>query len=684
MSLNRLPNELIYIIANHLDYVSNVNALARTSRRFCYLLNDTLYGKNAWSIAGPALQWAAERGDVSKASQLLEHGAHPDLLTDEEVDGLQALAMLDERYAPKDFEKRPPLSTAALHGHLDVVNLLLEKGADPERHDLSTKWTPINWAIEGGHESVVQVLLDHGAKVTITSVNLAIDKQNVELVRLLLEANPSLLNSESSYRTTLMTKAAEKKGNLGMLRFLVNQGLDPTLTDGLQFSPLNQAACCGDLDMIQYLLTQGFTIESLTQSLDGMRLWPIQWAAIAGHANVVEFCLSVINLKRDDYVSYIRLLASAAAVGLEDEVQELINRGGFHGTKLDGTTLPVHACFHPLDISIQRGQTGVVRILLDHGADPTLGDQGRRNTPLFVAIKRGHFDVVRLLLDRGADIHKIEEYQDESLLAHAQPYPAIFKLLLERGANIHHSAWNPGDLSIPMIAAMEGGNMAQVNMLRERGVQLEPENSPHAKDSLIRAVQGGLPMMRLWAERYQLPSGGRLEAEITNAAFHLAVAHGNHEVVQYFFELGYRLTLDDHDQLRITINRMKSLATFPETLEVLMKNGLDLRRLGGCWIAISNNNEDKMRVLRFLLDKGMDPLPASTWGHEMLRWSIHCHLESLFVPVLLQAITSKCVPVEEIHKNLRYVESNFSLRQSPVALRLWRNFYWLSRYPVPV
>ncbi|KAJ5281594.1 hypothetical protein N7478_006966 [Penicillium angulare] len=683
MSLNRLPNELIYIIANNLDYVSNLNALAQTSRRFCHLLNDTLYGKNSWSIAGPALQWAAERGDVAKASRLLEHGAHPDLLTDEEVDGLQALAMLDERYAPKEFEKRPPLSTAALHGHLAVVNLLLEKGADPERHDLSTKWTPINWAIEGGHASVVQVLLVHGAKVTISSVNLAMEKGNVELVKILLEANPKLLQSESSYRTTLLTKAAEKKGNLEMLRFLVNQGLDPTLTDGLQFSPLCQAACSGDLDMVQYLLTQGFTTENLAQSLDGMRLWPVQWAAIAGHKNVVEFSLSVVNLKRSDYVSYLRILASAAAVGLEDTVQELISTGGFSGAKLDGITLPVHACFHPLDIAIQRGQTGVVRILLNNGADPTLGEHGRRNTPLFVAIKRGHLDVVRLLLDRGADLHRVEEYQDESLLAHAQPFPAIFKLLLDRGANVHHSAWNPGDLSIPMIAAMEGGNMAQVNMLRERGVQLEPQNSPHAKDSLLRAVQGGLPMMKLWAERYELPHGGRLEAEITNAAFHLAVSHGNHEVVEYFFELGYRLTMEDHNQLRITINRMKSLETFPETLEVLMNHGLELGRLSGCWIAMSDNTDDKLRVLRFLLDKGMDPLPASHWGHEILRWSIHCHMETFFVPVLLEAITAKGATVEEIHRNLLRVDADFSLRQSPVAVRLWRNFYWRSRYPVP-
>lgn len=684
MSLNALPNELIYLIAEHLEYVSNVNALAQTSRRFCYLLNETLYGKHPWSIAGPALQWAAERGDATKARQLLEHGAHPDLLTDAEVDGLQALAVLDERYAPKDFEKRPPLSTAALHGHLDVVNLLLEKGADPERRDLSTKWTPINWAIEGGHESVVEALLAHGANVTVGSITLAIEKRRVGLARLLLAAKPELLHSEPSPRTTLLTKAAEEKGNLEMVRFLVEQGLNPTASDRLQFSPLSQAACCGDLDVIQYLLCQGFTPDSLTQSLDGMRLWPIQWAAIAGHTDVVKFCLSCIDPKGKDYVSYLRLLASAASVGLEDAVKELIQVGGYGNVQLNGKSLPIHACFHPLDIAVQRGHTGVVRILLDHGADATLGDQGRRNTPLFVAIKRGHLDVVRLLLDRGADINKVEQYQDESLLAHAQPFPEIFQLLLERGANAHHSAWNPNELSIPMMAAVEGGNMTQVNMLRKHGVQLEPGNSPYATDSLLRAVQGGLPMMKLWAERYQLPRGGRLQADTTSAAFHLAVSQGNHEVVQYFFELGYTLTADDRGQLRSTMSRMKNLDTFPELLEIFIAQGLDIESLGGSWIAISDDNKAKLRVLNYLLSKGMNPLPNSEWGYDIIRWAIQCHLEQIILPVLLEAVNVQGVPLEEIQKNLYRVEVDFSLRRSSTVVRLWRNFYWRNRYPVPV
>ncbi|KAF6821869.1 rolling pebbles-like protein [Colletotrichum musicola] len=58
----------------------------------------------------------------------------------------------------------------------------------------------------------------------------------------------------------------------------------------------------------------------------------------------------------------------------------------------------------------RRGHCGIVRLLLDHGADADGGTIGE--TPLFAAASGGHLDVVRLLLDRGAVVDASNMFRD--------------------------------------------------------------------------------------------------------------------------------------------------------------------------------------------------------------------------------------------------------------------------------
>jgi hypothetical protein len=58
-----------------------------------------------------------------------------------------------------------PPSWAAEKGREEVVELLLEKGADMESEDASGQ-TPLWWAAKYGHEAVVRLLLEKGATWT--------------------------------------------------------------------------------------------------------------------------------------------------------------------------------------------------------------------------------------------------------------------------------------------------------------------------------------------------------------------------------------------------------------------------------------------------------------------------------------------------------------------------------------
>jgi ankyrin repeat protein len=59
---------------------------------------------------------------------------------------------------------------ASNHGHVDVVKLLLEKGADMTVRNREG-WTPLHSASNSGHIDVVKLLLEKDADVTVANEN---------------------------------------------------------------------------------------------------------------------------------------------------------------------------------------------------------------------------------------------------------------------------------------------------------------------------------------------------------------------------------------------------------------------------------------------------------------------------------------------------------------------------------
>lgn len=80
---------------------------------------------------------AAHDGNAEKARLLLEHGAD--------------MNVVDEEY------RSTPLGLAARAGHVDLVELLVESGADPTA--AGAPWsTPLAWARRRGHQEIVAFL----------------------------------------------------------------------------------------------------------------------------------------------------------------------------------------------------------------------------------------------------------------------------------------------------------------------------------------------------------------------------------------------------------------------------------------------------------------------------------------------------------------------------------------------
>ncbi|XP_019637301.1 PREDICTED: uncharacterized protein LOC109479753, partial [Branchiostoma belcheri] len=89
-----------------------------------------------------------------------------------------------------------------------------------------------------------------------------------------------------------------------------------------------------------------------------------------------------------------------------------------------------------LHVASKNGQTGVVKLLIQHGADLTVRSKGDR-TALHVASGNGQAEVVKLLIQHGADVEARDEGDRTALhVASRNGQAGVVKLLIQHGADV--------------------------------------------------------------------------------------------------------------------------------------------------------------------------------------------------------------------------------------------------------
>ncbi|XP_044570823.1 protein TANC2 isoform X5 [Drosophila ananassae] len=183
------------------------------------------------------------------------------------------------------------LTAAARHGCVDVVGILLSRGAQIDarnRQGYSALWL----AVKEGHWSVVEQLLQRGAlldeplgQARKTPLMIAAEEGHLELLELLLARGASLEAQDHEGFTALSWACL--RGHLAAAKTLIENGCNRHHEDHNGRTALDLAAYQGAASLVLYLLEQGGNLEHI--DVHGMR--PLDRAIACRNIQAVQVFL---------------------------------------------------------------------------------------------------------------------------------------------------------------------------------------------------------------------------------------------------------------------------------------------------------------------------------------------------------------------------------------------------------
>jgi ankyrin repeat protein len=393
-----------------------------------------------------ALHWAVRQDDHELVERLLKTGADPKTanrygVTPMHLAAINGSASMIERLLKAGVDANEigadgetPLMTVAHGGHVDAAKVLLAHGASIDARELWHGQTALMWAAAQGHTPMLRELISHGADVNAHSTIDDWDRQ--------ITSEPRDKWLPPGGLTPLQFAARE--GCLDCLPVLKEAGADFNAVTPNGISATILALINGHYDVAGALVEGGTDPNLLDYVGRGALYAAIDFNTMPASnrpaPHVIEQKLSALDVAR-------LLLEHGANPNARLEKQSpyraKLDRGD--DTMLGaGTTAFLRAA--------KAGDLPAMKLLLEHGADPTLGVTRSGITPLMAAAgvgtseadTTGRFktqaqaiEAIQLLLDRGGDLNAVANDGRTAMHGAAlQGYEDVIKYLAAHGANL--------------------------------------------------------------------------------------------------------------------------------------------------------------------------------------------------------------------------------------------------------
>ncbi|KAH8826768.1 ankyrin repeat-containing domain protein [Flagelloscypha sp. PMI_526] len=574
----------------------------------------------------PLLYAAALNGDLAMCELLLAH----DTPLEQTQNGLT------------------PLIVASLHGHIQVVQLLLKHGASIAAVS-SSHGNCLNAACTSGNVELVRLLLwelnldvnlcpssvtmmplcfacslpesassldlvslflDKGADVNgrkgkTSPLGIACTENNVPLVKLLISSGADINEDLAFPRRDLPLQIACRKGNLALVKLLLEFGANPNaICSGPP--PLRLACTQGQHDIVQCLLEKEARVDpTLLSEYEPVLLRAFQASThrvdtVDGQPALIISTSPTVRRRASKPSFDMGSLREAVSAGNLATVQRLLSLA------TDISSEPL------LCLAAWNGHISICEVLLEHHGPLEYKDDNDM-TPLLAASVQGYTTIVQLLLDQGADAEYRSATHGSCIEAACRTgRPELVAPFLER-EKIDLNA-TLGARDGPLHAACSAGHYALARLLVKHGADVNLPVGLEKKQPLFLACAAPEPNLDIIA--FLLDKGADVQtASSPNSPLNEACFSGNIPLIELLLSRGAKI--NDKSRSQEFPLHIATVRGNLDLLRLLLRKGADPNEANGGDTALSLACRSEialpnLEIVRCLLENGAKVLPHAT------------------------------------------------------------------------
>ena len=413
--------------------------------------------------------------------------------------------------------KLTPLMLACEYGNMEIIQLLIDKGAEVNQIDASGK-SAIVYTISSDKLEIARYLIDKGAELnlfydgisplikaiieekwefaelfiekganvnafqTITPMDVTLFKQNYDFADYLIEKGADI-NLKGDHGNTALYNAA-KEGDLESVNFLLNKGAKADIKNSYGYSPLAIASYNGDLQIVNILINKGADINSTDE--EGNK--PIHHAASGGNLEIVK-------------------MLHKRGANINDISKSKHNTPLIYSCKIGNFYIANYLIRNGADVNVQDYQGNTALFFASYGYKITEDDYSE-NKKMYIekakygesgnALSNSYLDVMISLLEKGADPNISNNLGQIPLHAAINDVNLEgMKILLEKGSKINTKDNN---LSTCLTFAIIGNQVNALKLLLEEGADVNARDANGVTALHIAAYKGYYDCVKLLLE----------------------------------------------------------------------------------------------------------------------------------------------------------------------------------------